>query len=76
MNSGICKSIKVLNPIEKQLDYLENIQQKMSQDDWDPASIQSKETRIHIHFHSLRTTECLEHDIPVKVIKAYIPEKR
>ena len=71
--NNICKRIQIFNPLNQQLEYLENIKQKMWGNDWDPSCVQSKETRIRMDFHSLRTTECLEHMIDVHILGSYTP---
>ncbi|MBM3631834.1 MAG: hypothetical protein FJX00_02500 [Alphaproteobacteria bacterium] len=70
----VCKKIDVFNPIEDQLQHLESLQEKMWTDDWNTNSVHAKETRIRLHFHSLRTSQCLEHTIPVTICTPYNPE--
>jgi hypothetical protein len=75
LKDKVCKKIDVFNPIEEQLQHLETLQEKMWTDDWDANSVHAKETRIRLHFHSLRTSQCLEHTIPIEILTPYRPQK-
>jgi hypothetical protein len=75
LKENVCKKIDVFNPIDDQLQHLEILQEKMWTDDWDATNVHAKETRIRLHFHSLRTRQCLEHIIPVDILTPYRPEK-
>ncbi len=75
LKDKLCKKIDIFNPIEEQLQHLESLQEKMWTDDWDANSVHAKETRIRLHFHSLRTSQCLEHTIPIEILTPYRPEQ-
>ncbi len=75
LKDKVCKKIDISNPIEEQLQHLETLKERMWTDDWDANSVHAKETRIRLHFHSLRTSQCLEHTIPVEILTPYRPEQ-
>jgi hypothetical protein len=75
IQDNVCKKIDVFNPIDDQLQHLETLKEKMWTDDWDANSVHAKETRIRLHFHSLRTSQCLEHTIPIEILTPYRPEQ-
>jgi hypothetical protein len=71
MRGRIFKKIAIKNTMDQQLKCIKGIQEKMLQSEWDPASVQAKETCITMNFHSLRAKECLEHLVAVQMRSRY-----